>query len=77
MAVDTRDRRFAMLGLGQAWGSPVVFPNPEVGGVDSGDFEQWLYSYPGIQFAGAGDPRMMRWGGLPLVRQRPLFGRSW
>lgn len=68
-----------MLGLGQAFGAPVVFPNPPDNGAVSGlNFEQWIYSYRGIQFAGAGDPRMRRWGGLPNVRVAVNFaGRSW
>ena len=77
MAVDTRNRRFSMLGFGQAHGAPVVFPNPDGAFTFGDDFEMLLYCYHGIAFAGSGDPRMMRWGGLPHVRQRPFAGRSW
>jgi hypothetical protein len=77
VAVDTRDRRFSMLGFGQAWNSPVVMPNPNGAFTTGEDFAQLLYSYAGVAFAGAGDPRMMRWGGLPHIRQRSFAGRTW
>ncbi|MDO8632641.1 MAG: hypothetical protein Q7R41_19330 [Phycisphaerales bacterium] len=77
MAVDTRDKRFSMLGFGQAWNSPNVMPNPDGAFTSGTDFEHLLYAYAGRSFDGNGDPRMMRWGGLPHVRQRPIFGRSW
>ena len=68
-----------MLGLGQAWGSPVVFPNPpDNGSVNGANFEQWLYSYVGIGFTGPGDPRMKRWGGVTHMRvASPIGGRTW
>ena len=78
MAVDTRDKRFSLLGLGQAWGAPVVFPDPSVNGVQATEFEQWIYSYAGVQFTGPGDPRMKRWGGVTHMRvASPIGGRTW
>lgn len=78
MAVDTRDKRFSLLGFGQARGWPLVFPNPD--GTDAGDvFERahWIYLYAGLSIQ-AGQPTMRRWGGVPYVTiQRPAFGRSW
>lgn len=78
MAVDTRDKRFSLLGFAQAYGAPVVFPNPSVNGVQETEFEQWLYCYAGIAMTGPGDPRMKRWGGVPHMRVAvPFGGRSW
>ena len=78
MAVDTRDRRFSMLGFGHAYGSPVVFFNPD--GTDAtglAERAQYIYLYPGISIQ-SGQPTMARWGGIPHVRiQRPFAGRSW
>lgn len=77
MAIDTRDKRFSLLGMCQAHGAPVVFPNPD-GTIDHTDFEHLLYGYDGIEFAGPGDPRMTRWGGVPHMRvARGFAGRSW
>ena len=79
MAVDTRDRRFSMLGFGQAFGWPVVFPN--VDGNNAEDvFEraQWLYLYAGISIQ-SGQPTIRRWGGVPWVvnGNPPIVGRTW
>ena len=76
MAVDTRDKRFSMMGLAQTvvW----VATDPSVNGVQETEFEQWLHGYSGIQFTGPGDPRMKRWGGVPNMRVSVNFaGRSW
>ena len=78
MAVDTRDKRFSLLGMCQARGAPVVFSNPATAGVQETEYEQWLYGYAGIQFAGPGDPRMKRWGGVTHMRvASPIGGRTW
>ena len=53
MAVDTRDRRFSMLGFGQGWGIPYVLPNPE-GSFDVDDRAQLCYLYRGITLATPG-----------------------
>lgn len=78
MAVDTRDKRFSLLGFGQAHGAPVVFFNPD--GTDAGAvFEraQYIYLYSGLNIQ-SGQPTMRRWGGVPFVPiQRPVFGRTW
>ena len=50
MAVDTRNKRFSMLGLGQARGCPLVFPNPD-GSFDAADRAQLDYLYQGISLA--------------------------
>lgn len=47
MAVDTRDKRFSMLGLGMP--PRLVLPNPN-GSIDQGDRQQFAYSYRGIAF---------------------------
>lgn len=50
MAIDTRDRRFAILGLDdQATGLP---PNPD-GTVATADRAMWLHLYQGIALSGA------------------------
>ena len=49
MAVDTRNKRFAMLGFGQARGAPFVLPDPDGGNMDN--FEerlQMIHMYSGI-----------------------------
>ena len=78
MAVDTRDKRFSMLGFAQARGAPVVFFNPD--GTDAAavfERSQYIYLYAGISIQ-SGQPTMRRWGGIPHVPiQRPTFGRSW
>ena len=77
MAVDTRDKRFSMIGIGQA-ATPWVMTNPSVNGISADEFEQWIHGYSGIQFTGPGDPRMKRWGGVPHMRVAVNFaGRSW
>lgn len=43
MAVDTRDKRFSMLGLAGGW----IFPNAD-GAIDAGDRSQFLRLYRGI-----------------------------
>lgn len=56
MAVDTRNKRFSMLGFGQAWASPYVMPDPS-GGFDT-ELErvQLAYLYAGISPSGAPPP---------------------
>jgi len=78
MAVDTRDKRFSMLGFGQPHGLPYVLPHPD-GTVDAADRPQLLRLYhgSGISIVG-GHPVRTRWGGVPYVRQGVNFaGRSW
>ena len=80
MAADTRDKRMSLLGMCQAFGAPVVYPNPpDNGAVETGgSFAMWLYGYYGIPFAGAGHPVMRRWGGVTHMRVGNSFaGRSW
>lgn len=78
MAVDTRDKRFSLLGFGQARGAPYVFPNPD-GTIAAEDRPQWVYLYHGSGISiVSGQPTMTRWGGVPYVRSyRTPFGRSW
>ena len=55
-----------------------MFPDPSVSGVQATEFEQWIYSYAGVQFTGPGDPRMKRWGGVTHMRvASPIGGRTW
>ena len=78
MAVDSRDKRFSLLGFGQAHGWPVVFFGPDDNDAD-GVFEraQYLYLYSGISIQ-SGQPTMDRWGGIPWMRiQRVFAGRTW
>ena len=75
MAVDTRNKRFSLLGFGHGYGIPYVLPNPD-GTIDSDDRAQLIYLYPGISIV-SGQPTMRRWGGVPHVRAAPIFGRSW
>ena len=53
LAVDTRDRRFSMLGFGKPFGAPYVLPNPE-GGFDVDDRAQLLCLYRGIALSSPG-----------------------
>lgn len=78
MAVDTRDKRFSLLGFGQAHGAPVVFPNPD-GAVGDVDRPMWIYLYHGSGISiTSGHPTMRRWGGVPYVRPHTgPIGRSW
>ena len=78
MPVDSRDKRFSLLGFGQAHGFPYVVPNPD-GTISTADRAQWLYLYHGSGISiQTGQPTMTRWGGVPHVRlQRPFAGRSW
>jgi hypothetical protein len=50
MAVDTRDKRFSMMGFSLP--IPKVLANPD-GTIDSADRYQMLYLYSGISLAGA------------------------
>ena len=53
MAVDTRNKRFSMLGFGQAHGYPYVLPDPS-GGFDTElERTQLAYLYAGISPSGA------------------------
>lgn len=53
MAVDTRKKRFSLLGFGQARGAPLVLPDP-----DGSDFNteaerlQLIYLYAGLSVSG-------------------------
>ncbi len=78
MAVDTRDKRFSMLGYGQGKSFPWVMPNPAGSNFDTIlKRAQMIYLYAGIS-AGTGQPTMLRWGGVPHVRVAVSpFGRSW
>ena len=79
MAVDSRDKRFSLLGFGQAHGWPVVFFNPNGTDANSdGERAQYIYLYQGISIV-TGQPTMRRWGGVPYVQpgQSHRFGRSW
>ncbi len=77
MAVDSRNKRFSLLGFGQARGAPVVFFNPD--GTNAGNVlerAQYLYLYAGLSIQ-SGQPTIRRWGGIPHVRNSPIIGRSW
>lgn len=77
MAVDTRNRRFSMLGFAQAHGAPVVFPNPDNDIDTLEDRSHFAYLYPGISIQ-SGQPTIRRYGGVPHMRNNtPVFGRSW
>ena len=76
MAVDTRNKRFSLLGFAQARGMPLVFPNPD-GTLNSDDRAHFVYLYPGISIV-SGQPTMQRFGGVPHMKYGPrAFGRSW
>ena len=51
MAVDTRNKRFSLIGFGETKGSPIVYPNPD-GTVDNFDRAQFIYLYAGITLSG-------------------------
>lgn len=51
MAVDTRDKRFSILGLHQP--VPSLTPNPD-GTVGTADRAMWLFLYHGIGLSGPG-----------------------
>ena len=78
MAVDSRNKRFSLLGFGQAHGFPIVFFNPDgTNAASDGERSQYLYLYQGISIV-TGQPTPTRWGGIPYVRVgRNPFGRSW
>jgi len=63
--VDTRDKRFSMLGLAQSYGAPYVLPNPDGTFNEEADRIQLLYLYRGILPSGAveaeGDRPRYRW----------------
>lgn len=69
MALDTRDRRFSMLGLAMPF--RVVLPNPAVG-FDQGDRQQFEYSYRGILFGTTAPPPpiFIRYAVTHAYRQR-------
>lgn len=46
MAVDTRDKRFSMLGIGMGWFKAA--PNPDGGFASAGDRQMLAYMYSGI-----------------------------
>ena len=57
MAVDTRNKRFSMLGFGKAWASPYVLPDPS-GGFDTElERTQLVYLYAGISPSGELPPQ--------------------
>lgn len=67
MAIDTRDKRFSLLGLGQAHGSPWVLPNPTGAFETAPDRAQLVYLYRGVipgELADGGDD------GYMLLRRR-------
>lgn len=78
MAVDTRNKRFSLLGFGQSHGAPVVFFNPDgTNAASDGERSQYIYLYQGISITG-GQPTVQRWGGIPHMRlNRNFAGRSW
>lgn len=51
MAVDTPDRRFAMMGLARTGMGLYVMPIPD-GVIDTDDRAHYLYLYPGIALSG-------------------------
>ena len=53
MAVDTRDKRFSMMGLGSP--VPRVLPNPD-GTIGDQDRAMFIYLYHGIALGGAPAP---------------------
>ena len=78
MAVDTRNKRFSLLGFGQGHHVPYVVPNPD-GAIDDVDRPQWLSLYHGSGITIiTGQPTINRWGGVPHVRVGRIFaGRTW
>ena len=74
MAIDTRDRRFSMVGLGSP--TPRIFPNPD-GTIGVFDRAMHLYLYHGLDLT-TGSPVWRRWGDIPHMRIGPRqLGRSW
>jgi hypothetical protein len=53
MAVDTRDKRFSMLGFANPF--RLVLPNPD-GTIDQADRQQFAYLYRGFYDGGGGGP---------------------
>ena len=79
MAVDTRDKRFSMLGFAQARGAPIVFTNPDGSDAeDATERAQYVYLYAGIDISTVtGQPYERRLGGTPNTFNKPIIGRSW
>lgn len=50
MAVDSRDKRFSMLGFAQGFGFPYVLPNPD-NSIGQEDRPQWIHLYHGSGIA--------------------------
>lgn len=66
MAIDTRDKRFAMIGLAL----PIrVFPNPDGDIANEADRVHHLYMYPGILPSGS-TPAVAGIAGMMLRRRR-------
>lgn len=78
MAVDTRNKRFSLLGFGQARGAPVVFRNPDGGNAQTVEERaHYIYLYAGLSIQ-SGQASILRWGGVPHLRQqRGIAGRTW
>jgi hypothetical protein len=76
MAVDTRDKRFSMIGFGPS--GQFATPNPNGANMDTGaERAMMLHLYYGISIS-SGQPTERRWGGVPHMRlYRTPFGRSW
>ena len=58
MAVDTRDKRFSMMGLLQP--VPSILPNPD-GTIDSNDMYQYIFLYHGITIDPLAPVLVSRW----------------
>ena len=76
MAVDTRNKRFSMLGLAQARMVPYVLPNPD-GSFSTQDRAQLAFMYAGIALdAPVNTPRPGAPGSSGYF-QRKWTGRDW
>lgn len=78
MAVDTRDKRFSMIGIANGRGASWVMPNPDGANfATNSERAQMIYQYYGLP-GQSGKPTMTYWKGTPHVRVGPsAFGRSW
>jgi hypothetical protein len=79
MAVDSRDKRFSMLGLANGRFAPAMLPNPDgANWATNSERAMGLYLYYGIA-PESGKPTMTYWAGVPHMRpgRSALGGRSW
>ena len=78
MAIDSRNKRFSLLGFGQPHQIPCVLPNPDGSLANVFDRAMLIYLYAGLDIT-TGSPMWLRMGGVPHWRPGPrqLGGRGW